>query len=242
MTGAQLAALVHLNTKTNATTFTLADMLVYTNLYIKELAAMVVEKDQGYFQVPTTFDLVASSTSREYGFPDDMLNRMHKLEIKFATADPRYPARNLKDYAGSETESEIVKEFSNAKDGFFYVIRRRAILVLSGTITAVTSGGRLWYTEFPADLANLAGSTDLSIDPSSTTFGFPRQLHELLARRIQIAYKGAKPKPIPLSPLEKNYEADLAVQLNAMSHIDNSAEIIGENMPSADLGNDGFDY
>lgn len=240
MTGTQLIVLIRYRTKTNSVTFTDADALVLVNIYIKEISSMVVEKNQGYFQVPATFDL--ADDQREYGFPDDMLNSMHKLELKFASSDSRFPAKSIKDYHKSETESEIVKLFSNAKDEFFYTIRRRAVFILSGTIVDVTDGGRLWYTAYPADLSNLTGSTDLSIDPSTTTFGFPRQLHELLARRVQIDYKSSKSKPIPLNKKELDYDKDLAIQLNAMAHIDDSAEIIGLNMPSEDLGNDGHNY
>jgi len=193
-----------------------------------------------YFLVPTTFNLL--DNQREYGFPDDKLNRIHKLEIKFVATESRFPAKYDKDYHGSETESEIVKNFSNAPDGFHYVIRRRAVLILSGTIIAVTGGGRLWYHAYPADLANLTGTTDLSVDPSTTTFGFPRQFHFDLANLVSRQYKSSKPKPIPLSVDEAQVERSIQDHLTAVSTVDNSAEVIGLNMPSEDLGDDGFRY
>lgn len=240
MTGTQLAALIRLKTSTNTTTFTNADMLVYVNLFKDEIASKIVERNNGMFLVPSTFSLVADR--REYAFPDDMLNRLHKFEVKFASADSRFPSTYIKDYSGSETESEIVKNFGNSIGEFGHTIRRRALYVLSGTIIAVTDGGRIWYHAFPADLANMTGSTDLGVDPSTTTFGIPKQFHELLARRVSIEYKSNKPKPLPLNPLEKNYEVDLQVQLDAASHIDNSGEIIGELPSNADQGNAGWDY
>jgi len=240
MTGAKLNTLINIKCGTNDVTFTQANKLVLVNVFIKEISSMVVEKNNGMFLVPSTFNLV--DDQREYGLPDDLLNRMHKLEIKFASADSRFPSTYLKDYYGSETESEIVKRFGNAEGDFAHTIRRRAVLILSGTIVAVTGGGRLWYHAYPADLANLTGSTDLSVDPSTTTFGFPRQFHELLARRIGIEYKGSKPKPLKLNKHELNYENDLKVQLDAVASIDNSGEIIGRLPSSEDLGNDGWDY
>lgn len=242
MTGTSLAALIRKYTGTNSTTFTDADMLVWVNIFKDEIASKIVDLNNGYFEVPATFDLVASSTTREYGFPDDMLNRMVKLELKFSSSESRFPATYIKSYDGSETESEIVKNFSNAVGEFAYTIRRRAVFILSGTISAVTGGGRLIYTAFPADLANLTGVTDLSIDPSTTTFGLPKQVHELLARRVSIAWKGSRPKPIPLNELEKNYEVDLQKTLNGMARIDNSADIVGNDLPIKDTGNDGWDY
>lgn len=238
MTGTQLAALIRLKTSTNTTTFTNADMLVYVNLFKDEISSKIVERNNGMFLVPSTFDLFADQ--REYALPDDMLNRLHKVEIKFASSDSRFQSTYVKDYFGSETESEIVKNYSNSLGGFAHTIRRRALFVLSGTIIAVTKGVRIWYHVFPADLANLTGSTGLEVDPSTTTFGFPRQFHELLGRRVSIEYKSNKPKPLPLNALELNYEKDLQVQLDAISHIDNSGEIIG-NLPSDnDMWNAGW--
>src|SRR3990167_11275104 len=179
MTGTALATNIRNKTSTNSTTFTNATMLTYVNLFKDEIASQIVERNNGMFLVPSTFNLVANQ--REYALADDTLNRLHKFEVKFASTDSRFPSRYIKDYQGSETESEIVKNYSNSPGGFVHTIRRRAIFILSGTIIAVTAGGRIWYHVFPADLANLTGSTDLGVDPSTTTFGIPRQFHELLA-------------------------------------------------------------
>ena|SRR3990167_282456 len=240
MTGTQLLSLIRLKTSTNSTTFTAADALVYVNIFKDEIASKIVERNNGMFLVPSTFNLVADQ--REYAFPDDMLNRLHKFEVKFASADSRFPSTYIKDYSGSETESEIVKNFGNSIGEFAHTIRRRALFILSGTIIAVTNGGRIWYHAFPADLANLTGSTDLGVDPSTTTFGIPRQFHELLARRVSIEYKSNRPKPLPLNALEKNYENDLKLALDAVAHIDNSGSIIGDLMSEQDQGNSGWNY
>lgn len=244
MTGTQLNTLINYKCRTTDTTFTQADKLVLVNLFKDEIASLIVERNAGYFLIPTTFDLVASSTSREYSFDDTMLNRMHKLELKFTSTDARQPSRFVKDYSGSETESEIVKYYSNIKGGFAHYVRRRSLFILSGTIIAVTGGGRLWWHKYPADLANLTGSTGLEVDPSTTTFGFPRQFHELLATRVAVEFKSRQPNSLPLGPTERNYKSDLQDQLNAISSIDNSGEIIGLLPSSEDkiMGNDGFNY
>ena len=111
MTGTQLAALIRYKTKTNSTTFTDADMLPLVNTFKDEIASMIVERNNGMFLVPSTFNLVADQ--REYAFPDDMLNRLHKFEVKFASTDSRFPSTYIKDYSGSETESEIEKNYCN---------------------------------------------------------------------------------------------------------------------------------
>jgi len=240
MTGTQLAALIRYKTRTNSTTFTDADMLPLVNAFKDEIASLIVERNNGMFLIPATFNLVANQ--REYGLGDDVLNRIHKLEIKFAAGDSRFPSQNIKDYHGSETESEIVKKFSNSEGEFAHTIRRRALFILSGTIIAVTGGGRLWAHIFPAALAKPTGSADLSIDPSTTSFGFPRQFHELLARRVAMEHKMSQPKPVSLNVKEVAFDRDLQVQLDAISHIDNSAEILGNELPKGDTGNDGWEY
>jgi len=241
MTPAQLNTLINLKAGTNDTTFTQADKLVYINLFKDEMASLILEKNAGYFLLPTTFNLVADQ--REYSFADTLLNRIHKLELKFSSTDARQPSKGIKDYLGSETESEIVKFYSNSPGQFRHYIRRRSLFILSGTITSVTDGGRLWSYAFPADLANLTEATvKIETDPSTTTFGLPRLFQELLARRVVMEWKSNQPKPISLSPLEMNYKEDFKNQLDSLSTIDNSLEIIGEMPAPGDLGNSGWDY
>jgi len=241
MTPLAIANLVRFYTKTNSTTFTDADMLAIANTIKDEIASLIVERDAGYFDIPCTFNLVADQ--REYAIGDNLLNRLHKVEIKFSSSDARQPAYFIKDYLGSETESEIVKNFTNTQGEFAYTIRRRAIFILSGTITAVTGGVRTWSFIWPADLTDMTdNTTDLVVDPSTTTFGFPRQFHELLARGISIVYKESQPKPLPLTKKERNYDKDLNNQLDAIATMDKSGKVIADMPNATDIGNDGYDY
>lgn len=188
--------------------------------------------------MPATDSLVANQ--RSYAIPDDRLNSLIKVECKFSSTDARIPLPAIKDYEGSETESEIVAEYANVKGECFYYVRRRAIQILSGTISAVVNGLRYWYTTYPAYFS-LSGSTDISVDPTTTTHGFPRQFHELLARRVSIEWKGSRPKPISLNETERNYQVDLEKQLEAISREDLNLEIVGELPTEQDLYDSGFD-
>jgi len=237
MTPVQLNNLINIKCRTNDTTFTQANKIVLINAFKDEIVSKIVERNSGYFLVPTTFDLVADQ--RQYALPDDLLNRIQKVEIKFVATDDRQEATYLKDYLSSEAEAEIIKSFTNEEDRFAYVIRRRAIIILSGTIIDITDGVRLWYHAYPANIDDLALTTAIENDPTTTTFGFPRQFHELLARRVTIDYKGSQPKPIPLAPKELSYENDLTVQLDAIARIDNSGEIIGKMPTRAEFYDDG---
>jgi len=237
MTPLELAAYIRLLTKTNSTTFTDADMLILVNLYIDEFASRIVEMDTGAFEVPYLFNLVAGQ--REYAIGDDVLNRLHKVEIKFTATEDRQPATYVKDYRGSETEAQITASYSNSACS--YTLRRRAILLLSGTIIAVTQGVRMTSLVFPEKLANLTGSLgNMEIDPSTTTFGFPRQFHELLGRKVSIAWKSLQ--AVALSPLEQSFEIDLNRQLEAYSTTNNEGTTRSDDVTNQDSGNDGYDY
>lgn len=244
MTRAKLAALIRYKTRTNSTTFTDSDMLPLVNVFRDEIASLITLKNQMYFAVPATDNLVADQ--REYAFPTDMLNSMVKLELKFTSTEARKIANPVKEYLGSETESEIVKFYSN--DTPYYLVRRKALFILSGTIIAVTAGLRLWYLQYPTDYTELTDTTtDISVDPTTTTPGFPRQFHELLARRVAIEYKLRNvvglAANVRVAGVEKNsYERDLSLQLDAIARIDLAQEFIGDGLSIQESGNDGFDY
>lgn len=123
-----------------------------------------------------------------------------------------------------------------------YEIQRRSLYLLSGDIssatlkdvngnvgaTSVTNGIRLRYRQYPAPLTQLTDNTvDLSIDPSTTTFGFPLQFHELWARRVSMEWKAEHPGAVPASQLEANYLVDLENKLSGIEESDASGEIIG---------------
>lgn len=239
MTGVELNTLINFKTKANDTTFSVAAKTPIVNIFKNEIASKIVERNVGYFLIPETFDLVANQ--REYAWPSAILNRIKKLELKFSSSDARFPSRFLKDYGGSETESEIVKSFGNSEKQFAHTIRRRAVFILSGTIPNVTGGGRILIYQLPENI-DLTNSMDLSVDPSTTTFGLPLQFHELLARAVSIEWKGSQPKPVPLNKKELTYEVDLQAALDALSHPDESGEIIGESLPEEQTGHNGFDY
>src|SRR3990167_636660 len=238
MTGTQLAALIRKKTRTNSTTFSDADMLVDANIFKDELAGMIQQVREEIWNIPTLDDLVADQ--REYAYPSETINGMVNFELKFTASGNYVLAKPIArhHFADALQESKIVNEFSN--DAPRYFVRRKAIYILSGTIIAVTNGIRKVYDKFPSDLSNLTGSTDLSIDPSTTTHGFPREFHELLARRVSIEYKDRN--GVKLSAMELNYERDLDTKLDNFQRADKSEVVLGA-LPAGDtVGDDGYDY
>lgn len=237
LTAAKLAALIRIRTGTNSTTYTDANLLVDLGNAQDEICSAIVERNDRYFLIPAKDDLVANQ--REYAQPDSVLNHIHKVECKFSSSDSRIPLVPVKEYYGSETESEIVKKYANTEGEAYYTIRRRAIFILSGTISSVTDGLRIWYNKYPTALSDLSLTTDLTVDPSTTTFGVPRQFHELWARLVVLEWKGRQPKPKPLNAREQNYANDLETALASIASSDNALEVIGTLPAAEDLWMDG---
>lgn len=241
MTGTQLAALIRKYTGTNSTTYTDSDVLVDVNNVKDEFGGLISKRNENLFIIPATFDLVASSvTAREYSFPTDILNHLATVELALDTSQatvfvlcrpfPGGLQRLVRELDGI-TEAKITNYFNNQHP--YYIITRNSLYLLSGTISALSAGGKIRYRLFPADLANLSGTTGLEIDPTTSSFGMPKTFHELWARRVSIIFKSSKQKPIPLSSLEKVYEQDLGRALSVISEVDLGEEIVG-SLPKED--------
>ena len=238
MNGLQLTTIIRRKTRTNSTTYSDADLLVDINIMKDELASRIQQFRQEIWNVPALDNLVANQ--REYAFPADVLNNIVSLELKFSASGDYVIATPIarRHYKDVIQESKIVDNFDNLDPKYF--IRRNAVYVLSGTIIAVTDGFKLVYNSFPVDLANLTGETDLSVDPSNTTHGFPREFHELLARRIGIEYKSNHNQV--LNKKELDYDDDLQKALDDFSIVNLNEEITGA-VPSGLAGADnGFNY
>ena len=198
MTPTQLASYVRYLTKTDSVTLTDAELLLLTNIEKDNLALKVVKADEDYFSTPFTTSLVANQ--REYGMSDDLMGRIKAVEAKLNGTDWIKLSkidRSQLDHATDETT--ITNHFTNTEGEAFYDVTRNGIYIYSGTITAVTDGLKIHGPAWPADLTTMVSTTDLSVDPSTTTHGFPRQLHMPLALRVSKAYKSSKENPIPLS-------------------------------------------
>lgn len=213
-------------------------MLEVVNAFKDDIAGRIQQSRPEVFNLPATDDLVADR--REYAFPSTVLNNLVRLEIKFSSSGDYVWAEpiSLNHFREPLQESIIVAHFDNENPRYF--LRRKAIYILSGAIVAVTSGLRLVFNAFPDDLANVTGAVDLSVDPSTTTLGFPKEFHELLARRVSMEYKDRN--KMALSRAEQRYEDDLETKLNEFSTANLDEEIIGA-LPSAESrGNEGELY
>jgi hypothetical protein len=229
--------LVREKTRTTADTFTDASILNLTNTYIEEIAGAIQRMRPNVWNVPAQFNLIADQ--REYSFPQDVLNSLNSLEIKFGADEKFVRVKGLKERPKMALNEEDIRTAYENDPSYF--IRRKAIYLLTKEIPSVTNGGLLTFNAFPAMLPDLTGTDDMSIDPSTTTHGFPREFHELLARRVSIAYKDSK--ELPLNREEQNYETDLEKRIEEFASPEDQTmeEII--SMPSGNtLGDNGYNY
>lgn len=216
MTAATYTTALRKRTGTNSTTLVNADVLVIANEAKNELARALVKLDSSYFVVPAFVNISASDEddleSREYPWNDDFMRQISLQIATVSTNDPLkyYPVRpypggleKLIDDIGGFTEANIIGNFSNEDGGAYYVPTRRGNLLLTGTLTAVTNGYRQYYNAYPADLTDATATVDLDVDPTSTTFGVPRFLHELWADLSSVKYKLERVNPLPLSLREQ---------------------------------------
>lgn len=215
MTYAAFASLVRYYTKTNSTTFTDANILMLANIFKDDIAGKIAKHvGEDYFGLRFTRNLVADQ--REYDLPSEVMSRMKVLEAKLNGTDwVRMNETDLNSYEGTTDETTIRSLFSGKAPAFD--IWDKSIFIYSeDAIINVTSGLKLWCIIWPADFTDLTSTEDMSTNPSDITHGFPKQFHELLARRVSIAQKSSRDKPIPLSEKEQNYEIDLKETLDSM--------------------------
>ncbi len=106
-------------------------------------------------------------------------------------------------------------------------------------IIDVTDGLKLWSIVYPADLTSLSGDADMSVNPSLTEFGMPRQLHKVWATKVIIEYKTSKEKPIPLTEQELKVDVDLQSAINSLK-LQNLDRVFVATVP--DNSDNGADY
>lgn len=242
MKALELATYIRYKTRTNTTTFPDSEMLPLVKLRQDELARKIansLNEDEDYFLTPQTTSLVASSTSRDYPYPTDILSRIKRVEAKLdGTNWVRVFPMDMSDYKYTHQEATIVEHFGNGEGEAKYDLLRKSLYLYSGTISAVSGGLKVWTFNYPAYITDLTDNTsELDEDPSTTTYGLPRELHELLARGVIIDYKESREKPIPLTEREQKYEYDIKLAIDTLKHGDANYEIIG-NLPDEGDGSD----
>lgn len=245
MTPAAASAYIRLRTRTNTTTLTNANLLILWNVVKNDLCQRALETDEDIFLVPTTMDLVASATQREYPLHSNILSRIKRVEAALdGTNYVKLFNFDLTEFDRTLTgESTITEEFSNEEGYAFYDIMRKSLFLYSGTITAGTDTLRIWLNTYPADVTDMTGSTDMSVDPTTTTHGVPKALHKVISDGVIIQWKGSLEKPIPLTDHELLHERHIERAFQTLKKADYDAEVVGD-LPDRvrGVGDDGSQY
>ena len=208
MTAKEFATHVRFMTRTNSTTFPDTNMLALMKIRQDELAKAIMKTDEDILLIPQYTGLEAGQ--RIYPLPQDLLSRIKRIEALFNGTDwiPLTEIDITKINYPIVTESNITDIFNSSQygkgnpTGARFDIMRKSITIYSGTITTVASGLRVWCNTWPTAIGDLSATDDMSQDPSTTTHGIPREMHEIWARGVIIDYKGSRQEPIPLTERE----------------------------------------
>lgn len=216
MTYAQFATLIRFHTRTDSTTFTDAEIKVLANTYKDQMAVRILGANENYFGAPMLDDLVLNQ--REYPLDATVAGAIKFVEIKIDGTNWRriYETDfNLETLTTDETG--IVSAFTG-RNPEFAIFRNSLWILSSDPIIAVTDGLKVWAYIWPADFTDLTLATEMAAPPAANAHGWPRQFQELLARKIVVAYKESRDKPMVLNQTEQSFEKDFTLMLDGIMH------------------------
>lgn len=241
MTAQQFASYVRLKTKTNATTFIDVDILIYANIIKDDICKEISKADEDYFGIEILRDLEVNK--RNYGFPSYILSHIKLVQAKLdGTNWAKLEEFDINAYSrqwlsrATTDETTLLSNWAG-RGAEFDIFGGEMTIYSDAAMIAVTGGLKLWSIIYPADLTALSGTTDLSVQPSATTFGVPRQLHKVWATKVIIEWKESQDRPIPLTERELNVEVDLQKAVNSLKEL-NLGRIVIAKAPR----NDGSQY
>lgn len=229
MTKSEFATYIRFKTKTNSSTFTDAQIIALANVRKDDIAEEITKINEDFFLREFVRNLEADK--RRYSFPSDVMSHMKTLNLKLDGTNwvTDIAEVDMATQAGRPiaSEADIVANFSSSLPKI--EVYSSGFMILSGAaIEAVVEGISLWAVQYPADLDSISGDTDMSVNPTTTTFGMPRAFHKLWADGVIIDYKSSKEKPIPLTEREQNWEVYLHRKIDSISPQNLSREITAD--------------
>src|SRR3990167_3968064 len=149
-----------------STDLTDATLIPIANKTLREIYSALIGTNEDWYAEIATFDIVANQ--REYTLPADSGStpwgggavKVLKVELQldgtnWTIANPA----KLGSIPSAYNETDIVGQFSNANP--FYTVFDNSFFVFSGTIAAVTGGGRIIYIKRPAEVTATSDTPDL---------------------------------------------------------------------------------
>ena len=214
MTPKQFAQYIRLKTRTNATTFPDADILLYANIHKDDLAKEVKKANEDYFGIEVSRSLEAGK--RNYGFPSYQLSQIKYVQAKLDGEKWQTLTEfDINSYKKPTDEDNIIANWSG-KSPQFDIFGGELIIYSGDPIIDVPNGIKLWTIIYPEDITDLTSEIDMSIASDEYNFGLPTELHMVLATKVCIEYKNSKEKPIPLTEREVNVVNDQKEAINSL--------------------------
>lgn len=220
MTGAVLAAYVRKKTRTNSTTLSDADIVTFANPVKEEMVTEVLKINEDYFGIFQVRNLEAAK--RNYALPTDLLNSFKYIEAKLDGTNWVKLTEVEIQKLGIATDEDSIRSYFSMRKPSFEIFGNELIIYCGDAMIAVTDGLRLWSMIYPADFttAQLAdATTDLSVNPTATSFGFPRAMHKLMSERIVIEWKESQDKPIALTQYEQLWGQRFGLVLDSLRYM-----------------------
>lgn len=234
----EFADLVREYTKTNTSTFTDARVVLLANAIIESMASDIEERKRTYFELEASQNINADQ--RKYAFAENILNNIKRVEVLLDNEDgttwKKLSPMSLNTFPDPTDETSITAYFQDKNNA--YALSDGWIYIWTGeTLIDVANGLKLFYSIYPQKIttAMLAEGLDMSVPYDVDSFGIPRLIHELVARRVSIDYKTNRDKPMPLSAKELMYESDYQM---ALDRISNTRQTFQASVPV----DDGSDY
>ena len=239
MSPIDFAKYIRQKTRTDTTTFTDDEILTLANVIQEDMAKEIIKANEDLFGIELTRNLVADK--RNYALADDIL----QLKIVMAKLDgTNWTDPPLKEYDNNDLrintdEDSIINFFSDNEDYLpgYFIFGKELIILNDAAIIAVEDGLKMWAILYPTPLSSLTGEEDMSVRPSKISIGFPRQFHELWARKVIIEWKESQDTPVPLTLREQKFDEDFEKALNAVKNLN-----LDRSFQASEPYDDGQDY
>lgn len=214
MVFADFASLIRFNTHTDATTFPDTQILLLSNIWRDQMAKEILAANEYYFGNPISVNLVANQ--REYVLDPTCMGQIQMVEAMIDGINWKRLKSVNWELNNSTTDENGIETFFLSRP-WSYTIFNKAIWLLTGPpIIAVSGGLKIWYYTWPAAFTDLSLTTEMDLSASDAVHGWPRQFQELLARKVQIAYKTSRDKPVTLSESEQMFAMDFAKAISSI--------------------------
>lgn len=234
-----IVSLARKKTKTNSSTFTDADMILYIKAKLPQFQADIEEVNEDLMGSVEYRDLRVTGTtgsyvdtgvtyiSREYNLPADMIPRIKTISAKLNGTDwIRLKNYDLNDIKIPFEEDRILETFTNDEGIAGYELFRSSIFLLTGAITSVVSGGlKIWtysFTAAPATMPVVGSAEDVEFD----MYGVPETMHELFAIALGMEWKSNQEMPVAYNSSEQNFYALYSKALGSLRSMDRDKEMI----------------